>query len=91
MGSSSVTLRSSSFKEGYGFGLRVLGEEVYVGSGVDWKGIWVEYHLKGSNVGNSRGFLENDSLTSCKGGLFWRLVLFLVLRLLAINKFTKKC
>ena len=47
------------FKEGFGFGLGVSGEEVYVTEGVDWEGIWVEYHLEGSNVGNSRGLLDS--------------------------------
>jgi hypothetical protein len=48
--------------------LGVLGEEVYVGSCVDWEEIWVEYHPKGSKVGNSRGLLESESLTSREGG-----------------------
>ena len=51
-GSSGVTLKSSLFKEGSGFGLGVSSEEVYVGSRVDWEGMCGEYHLEGSNVGN---------------------------------------
>ncbi|CAF4451667.1 unnamed protein product, partial [Adineta steineri] len=67
-GSSNVTLRCSSFKEEYGFGLGVSGEEVYVGSGVDWEGTCGEYHLEGSNVGNSIGLLESEFVTSREGG-----------------------
>jgi hypothetical protein len=33
--------------------LGVLGEEVYVGLGVDWEEMCGEYLLEGSNVGNS--------------------------------------
>ena len=67
-GSSGITPRSSSFKEGSRFGLGVSGEEVYVISWVDWEGIWVEYHSKGSKVGNSRGLLESEPSTSRGGG-----------------------
>ena len=67
-GSSDVTPQISSFKEGSGFGLGVLGEEVYVGSGVDWDGMCGEYHPEGLNVGNSRGLLESEFLTSYEGG-----------------------
>ena len=46
----------------------VSGEEVYVGSGVDWEGMCGEYHPKGSNDGNSRGLLESEFVTSHEGG-----------------------
>ena len=89
--SSGLTPWSSSFKYGSRFGLGVSGEEVYLGLGVDWEEIWVEYHPEGSKVGNSRGLLESESVTSCEGGLLWFLVFFPVLHLLAINKLTKQC
>ena len=41
---------------------------MYVGSGVDWEGMCGEYHLEGSNVGNSRGLLESEFVTSREGG-----------------------
>ena len=41
---------------------------MYVRLGVDWEGIWVEYHLEGSKVENLRCLLESESLTSCEGG-----------------------
>ena len=46
----------------------VWGEEVYVGSIVDWEGMCGEYHVEGSNVGNSRGLLESEFVTSREGG-----------------------
>ena len=63
-----VTPQISLFKEGSGFDLGVSSEEVYVRSTVDWEGIWVEYRTEGSNVGNSRGLLDSDYVTSCEGG-----------------------
>ena len=45
------------FKEESGLGLGVSGEEVYVGSGVDWEGMCGEYHPEGSNVVNSKRFV----------------------------------
>ena len=90
-GSFGVTPQRSPFKEGFGFGLGVSGEEIYVRSMVDLEGIWVEYHLEGLNVGYSRGLLESEFVTSCEGGWFWPLVFFLVLPLLAINKLRNQC
>ena len=43
-----------------GFG--VLGEEVYVGSGVDLEGNLGVYLSEGSYVGNAKGLLESDLL-----------------------------
>ena len=71
-----VTPQTSSFKEEYGFGSRVSGEEVYVGLGVDWEGICGEYLLEGSIVGKSRGLSETESITSHEGGLFGHLCSF---------------
>ena len=65
-GSSNVTSQSSSFKVESGFGLGVLGEEVYVGLGVDWEGMCGEYLPEGSNVGNSRGLLESEFVIHTK-------------------------
>lgn len=78
-------------KEESRFSLKVSGEEVYVGSGVDWEEMCRDYLPKGLNVGNSRGLFQSEFVTSQEGGLFWPLVLFPVLRLLAINKLTKQC
>ena len=55
-----MTPQSSLFKEESGFGLGVLGEEVYVGSGVVWEGMCGEYLPERSKVGNSRGLSEVD-------------------------------
>ena len=67
-GSSSVTPKNSSFKEESEFRLGVSGEEVYVGSGMVWEGMCGEYLPEGSNVGNSRGLLENDFVTLHEDG-----------------------
>ena len=45
-----------------GFG--VLGEEVYVGSGVDWEGNFGVYLPEGLYVGNSTGLFERYLLVS---------------------------
>ena len=58
-GSSSVTIWSSSIKEESGLGLEVSGEELYVGSRVDWEGMCGEYLPEGLNVGNSRGLFKS--------------------------------
>ena len=41
---------------------------MYVGSRVDWEGMGREYLPEGLNVGNSRGFLESEFVTSHEGG-----------------------
>ena len=50
--------------------MEVSGEEVYVGSWVDWEWICGEYLSEGSNVGNSRGLLESKFVNSRTGGWF---------------------
>ena len=67
------------FKQESGFGLEVSGEEVYVGSVVDWEGMCGEYRMEGSNVANSIGLLESEFVTSHEAGGFWMLVFFPVL------------
>jgi hypothetical protein len=49
-----------------GFG--VLGEAVYIGSGVDREGNFGVYLLEISYVGNSKVLCERDLLVSCEGG-----------------------
>ena len=49
-----------------GFG--VSGEEVYIGSGVDWEGNFGVYLLERSYVGNYKVLCERDLLVSCEGG-----------------------
>ena len=51
-GSSGVTPRGFSFKEESRLRMRVLGEEVYVGLGVEWEKMCGEYIPEGLNVGN---------------------------------------
>ena len=41
---------------------------MYVGSGVEWEEMCGEYLPEGSNVGNSRGLLESEFVTSREGG-----------------------
>ena len=72
----SVTLWISSFNEESWFGLRVSGEEVYLGSRVDWEGICGEYLPEGLKGGNPRGFFETKSFTSHDGGWFQPLEFF---------------
>ena len=49
-----------------GFG--VSGEEVYIGSGVDWEGNFQVYLPKRSYVGNSKVLFKRDLLFSREGG-----------------------
>ena len=49
-----------------GFG--VSGEEVYVGSGVDWEGNFGVYLPEGSYFGNYKGLFERELLFSREGG-----------------------
>ena len=49
-----------------GFG--VLGEEVYVGLGVDQEGTLGVYVPEGSYVGNAKGLFESHILVSREGG-----------------------
>ena len=49
-----------------GFG--VLGEEVYVGTGVDREGKLGVYHPEGLYVGNAKGLFERDLLFSPESG-----------------------
>ena len=45
-----------------------MGEEVYVGSGVDQNGNFGVYLPKGLYVGNIKGLFGSDLLVSCEGG-----------------------
>ena len=56
------------FEEDSRLGFGVLGEEVYVGSGVDREGKLGVYLPEGSYVGNAKGLFESDFLVSSEGG-----------------------
>ena len=45
-----------------------MGEEVYVGSGVDQEGKFGVYLPEVSYVGNAKGLFESDLLVSREGG-----------------------